>query len=129
MSPQGLIGGVHIGNNWQVSQFVFGLEGEVDGTALSKTIAPAFQFSSRTRSPVQGSLRGRVGVAFDHALLYATGGVVYAAILNSYSVLGANDNFRTTRSGWTVGGGIKYALNNNWSVRAEYRYSNFGLLL
>lgn len=125
-SLQGLIGGIHIGNNWQVNQFVFGLEGEVDGTTLSKTIAPTVYFSSRTRSPVQGSIRGRAGIAFDRTLLYATGGLVYAGILNSYSVLGANDNFRWTRSGWTVGGGIEYALNNNWSVRAEYRYSNFG---
>ena len=31
-----------------------------------------------------------------------------------------------TRSGWTVGGGLEYAITNNWSVRAEYRYSDFG---
>jgi outer membrane immunogenic protein len=37
-----------------------------------------------------------------------------------------NDNSRTTRNGWTVGGGIEYAVTDNWSVRAEYRYSNFG---
>jgi len=126
VSPQGVIGGVHIGHNWQVNQFVFGLEGEVDGTTLNKTIQPAVYFSSRTRAPVQGSIRGRVGVAFDRTLLYATGGLVYAAILNSYSVLGAQNDFRTTRSGWTVGGGIEYAVTNNWSLRAEYRYSNFG---
>jgi len=28
--------------------------------------------------------------------------------------------------GWTVGGGIDYAITNNWSVFAEYRYTNFG---
>ncbi|MGI8570279.1 MAG: outer membrane protein [Methylocella sp.] len=26
---------------------------------------------------------------------------------------------------WTAGGGIDYAVTNNWSVFAEYRYSNF----
>ena len=31
-----------------------------------------------------------------------------------------------TRVGWTVGGGLEYAVTNNWSVRAEYRYSDFG---
>ena len=26
------------------------------------------------------------------------------------------------------GGGIQYAVTNNWSVRAEYRYTDFGRL-
>ena len=28
--------------------------------------------------------------------------------------------------GWTAGGDIEYAVTDNWWVRAEYRYSNFG---
>ena len=37
------------------------------------------------------------------------------------------DYFATeTRSGWTVGGGIEYALFPNWSVKLEYDYLNFG---
>jgi opacity protein-like surface antigen len=30
------------------------------------------------------------------------------------------------RTGWTVGGGIDYAVTNNWWIFAEYRYTNFG---
>ncbi len=30
--------------------------------------------------------------------------------------------------GWTVGGGIDYAITNNWSVFAEYRYTNWGCI-
>jgi len=33
-----------------------------------------------------------------------------------------------SRTGWTVGGGIEYALTNNWSIRAEYRFSDFGTI-
>ena len=36
------------------------------------------------------------------------------------------DSVSKTRSGWTVGGGIAYAVTNNWSLGAEYRYSDFG---
>jgi outer membrane immunogenic protein len=32
----------------------------------------------------------------------------------------------TTRLGWTVGGGIEWAFDRNWSLAAEYRHSDFG---
>ncbi|HEX7588911.1 MAG TPA: outer membrane beta-barrel protein, partial [Anaerolineae bacterium] len=31
-----------------------------------------------------------------------------------------------TRLGWTVGGGLDYAITNNWFTGIEYRYSQFG---
>jgi opacity protein-like surface antigen len=34
----------------------------------------------------------------------------------------ATDN----RFGWMVGAGFEYALNNNWSVKVEYDYLDFG---
>ncbi len=35
-------------------------------------------------------------------------------------------SFDQTHTGYTVGGGVEYALNANWSARVEYRYSDFG---
>jgi opacity protein-like surface antigen len=32
------------------------------------------------------------------------------------------------RTGWTVGGGVEYAVDYNWSVFGEYRYTDFGHL-
>ena len=31
-----------------------------------------------------------------------------------------------TMTGWTIGGGIEYAVVNGWSVKAEYLYLDFG---
>ena len=73
--PQGVIGGGHVGYNLQHNQWlVLGLEASVDGTSFSNTLAvPVNDFASDTpgsitatdKGNVQGSLRGRLGIAFD----------------------------------------------------------------
>jgi outer membrane immunogenic protein len=128
-SPEGVLGGAHVGYNYQVNQFVFGLEGDVDGSSISKSIYdPITGGTFGTRIPVEGSVRGRAGVAFDRALIYATGGAAFADLEHSYSGLLATPYYGTStgRVGWTVGGGVEYAVTNNWSIRGEYRYSDFG---
>jgi outer membrane immunogenic protein len=32
----------------------------------------------------------------------------------------------TTRTGWTIGGGLEASIYGNWLLRGEYRYSDFG---
>jgi outer membrane immunogenic protein len=129
--PQGVIGGGHVGYNLQIAQWVVGLEGTVDGTSLNKTVVltgiPVLSVGSR--ETVQGSIRARLGVAFDRVLLYGTGGAAFAGITNAYSIgfpFFLSETISKTRAGWTAGGGIEYAVTNNWSIRAEYRYSDFG---
>ncbi|WP_026606007.1 outer membrane protein [Methylocapsa acidiphila] len=132
-NPGGVIGGAHIGYNQQFGMWVLGLEGDVDGSSLSRTYSVGgypFWASATERQTIQGSIRGRVGVAFDRVLLYGTGGVAFADFENDHSanVFGSPyaASISTGRTGWTVGGGLEYAVTNNWSVRAEYRYSDFG---
>jgi outer membrane immunogenic protein len=131
----GVIGGAHVGYNLQLSQFVVGLEGDVDGSSLSKTVSSSPYISGyglivptsiSGSLGVQGSIRGRIGYAWDRVLLYATGGVAFGGFNGSISTPYGYDSTSTTRVGWTVGGGLEYAVTNNWSVRAEYRYAQFG---
>ncbi len=124
-SPNGIVGGGHVGYNFQFNQFVGGLEGDVEGTGIDRSFSPGGVLYS-TSIPVQGSIRGRLGVAFDRALLYATGGAEFAGFDTSVNGFPGYDQHSTTRTGWTIGGGIEYAVTNNWSVRAEYRYADFG---
>jgi outer membrane immunogenic protein len=35
-----------------------------------------------------------------------------------------NKKSNSNRNGWTVGGGLEYALTDNFSVRGEYLYVN-----
>jgi outer membrane immunogenic protein len=126
-SPTGVIGGAHIGYNWQMAQFVFGLEGDVNGAAYRGTGVGLAGTTLSQRIPVDGSVRGRLGYAFDRVLLYATGGAAFAAIQDTYlTAPGAFASQSRSRVGWTVGGGLEYAVTNNWSIRAEYRYTDYG---
>jgi outer membrane immunogenic protein len=144
VSPSGVIGGAHVGVDYQIDKpgggFVLGLEGSVDGTSLRNTVAASLgafgggSVSASTNSDIQGSIRGRFGIAWDRLLAYATGGVAFGGFNTSYSTTGNNcgapffssNSFSNTRVGWTAGGGLDYAVTNNWSVFAEYRYTSFG---
>jgi outer membrane immunogenic protein len=145
-NPDGVIGGAHLGYLKQIDQWVIGLEGSVDGTSVSiNRVNSPFGFTSalgfaglpilaslNTSSAVQGSIRLRAGIALDRVLLYATGGAAFAGIEKSYTAgvpVFLTESITQTRSGWTVGGGLAYAVTNNWSIRAEYRYSDFGRLI
>ncbi|HEY8031599.1 MAG TPA: outer membrane beta-barrel protein [Methylocella sp.] len=152
-NPGGVIGGGHIGYDYQIptwnwlssSGVVIGLEGSIDGSSLSKTtvvdLPGAFggsgTLSAHTSADIQGSIRGRLGMAWDRVLVYGTGGVAFGGIttdfeLNAVDAAGVPFFLQTSRSnsrtGWTVGGGIEYAVTNNWSVGVEYRYTDFGTL-
>ncbi|MGH6811694.1 MAG: outer membrane protein [Methylocella sp.] len=135
-TPNGVIGGGHVGFNYQINQWVIGLEGSVDGTSLSNTAVAAFPdgstLTAHSTADIQGSIRGRLGVAWDRALIYATGGVAFGGFNTDVSIADpavpffATANRSNTRVGWTVGGGIEYAITNDWWVRAEYRFTDFG---
>lgn len=127
--PSGVLGGIHIGYNLQIAQYVAGIEGTVDGSSLSGTRESDSGVSMGTRTDVQGSIRARIGIALDRVLIYGTGGAAFAGFTNNYEFAGPPSLEETdskTRAGWTVGGGIEYAVTNNWSIGAEYRYSDFG---
>lgn len=126
----GVIGGGHIGYNWQVGGVVLGVEGDFEGTSLQhRTIYPLSSPDTFSSSiGWQSSVRGRLGYAFDRVLVYGTGGVAFADIRHSYYEATAriSQSFSDTRTGWTAGGGVEYALSGPWSMRVEYRYSDFG---
>ncbi|MHB8884790.1 MAG: outer membrane protein [Methylovirgula sp.] len=120
-TPNGVVGGAHVGYNYQMGQFVAGLEGDINGSSYNGSAVTGLgNFGAREN--IDGSVRGRLGVAWDRALIYATGGAAFAGLTDSYP--GAS--YSHTRVGWTLGGGVEYAIDNNWSVRAEYRYSDYG---
>ena len=124
-----LLGGT-VGCNYQVSSWLFGIEDDLSWTNKRGTAndLPPFNVAATNdfREKWIDTLRGRAGFAWDRALLYATGGVAFAG--TSVTVCGpfacASDS--QTRTGWTVGGGIEYAVWENVSLKLEYLHVDFG---
>jgi outer membrane immunogenic protein len=139
-SDSGVFGGIHLGFNYQLAgPIVIGLQGEYNFAGITgDASAPPLNFL-RTAIREFGSVDGRLGVAFDHFLIYAIGGFAYGDIRNqiqcaSFGCSGfpipvavlapfpALRDFAANRYGFDVGGGVEYNFYGNWTARAEYRF-------
>ena len=138
----GFIGGAQIGYNWQFNQFVFGVEADIQGldnkrqsTFIGNPVLGT-QLATTASSELEyfGTVRARLGfVPLDRWLVYATAGLAYGEVKSSAGVSGVQApalNWAGNRSdvqvGYTVGGGVEYALTNNWTIKAEYLYYDLG---
>lgn len=127
LSMRGALGGIYLGYNHQIDNWVLGAEGDVEFSGIDDTFNGG-GFDVRAKIGVQGSLRARAGYAFDNNLIYLTGGLAIADIKTKYTLNVAEDSFSTTRAGWTIGAGLEHAFTSNWIARIEYRYTDFGKL-
>ncbi len=118
----GLIGGT-IGYNWQFSQVVVGIEGDIDWSGIRGTTTTLCGPGCETRNHWLATVRGRVGYAFDRFLPYLTAGLAVGDI--NANVPGFPGGSITT-AGWTVGGGLEVGIVSNVSVKAEYLFVDLG---
>ena len=139
LHPDGVIGGVQAGYNWQVSNFVLGLEADADWTnasasrtvvfgPLGPAIAGNFMVDS-SKETFLATVRPRLGWAFDRALFYGTGGVAFGSVKTS-DTLGFPQSFldatstSKTLTGWTAGAGVEWAFARNWSATRLSTYTS-----
>jgi outer membrane immunogenic protein len=124
----GLVGGT-AGCNYQVSNWVFGVENDIswmDVKGSGPDIAPFNPAVSQTSEKWLDTLRGRIGVAWDRALFYGTGGAAFAG--TAVQVCGVNNcvSDSRTRTGWVAGAGIEYAAWEHVTLKLEYLHADFG---
>ena len=134
--PNGVLGGGFVGYNYQVASWVFGLEGDIEGSGMSGSFSNVTMGSSTATAKLtlDASVRGRIGFAWDRALLYVTGGGALAhydfrggpAVATAKTPLCPQCGFSQDLTGWTVGAGMEYAFAPNLSARVEYRYTDYG---
>lgn len=133
MNLDGWLGGITGGVNYQFANgVVIGLEADIAYADISDTVYdvaadvvnsdPGNTITSKT--DVVGSVRGRLGYAFDRTLLYGTGGLAFSHTTVSATEGDLSDDANLT--GWTIGAGIEQAFTDRISVKFEYLYSEFG---
>jgi outer membrane immunogenic protein len=144
LNGSGGVAGGQLGCNRQFGNLVLGIEGDLDYSSLRESTTASYPLTragnafqlARTQTITHdlnwfSTVRARGGYAFDRLLVFATGGFAIGRVESSFNQifssgaqnLGAGT---TTRLGWTVGTGVEYALNAQWSVKAEYLYLDFG---
>jgi outer membrane immunogenic protein len=137
------------GRNWQSGSLVYGIESDVSAFRLSGSrqvsanypvghfpvgTGNTYTVSTSFKADWLTTFRGRFGWALSPNLLaYATGGLALTLleVTNSFSDnvgLGATGGSTGSQlwAGWTAGGGLEWAMNTAWSVKAEYLYLKFG---
>jgi outer membrane immunogenic protein len=121
----GYTAGGTLGYNWQRDRWVAGIESDISASRLSGSVAAnsgTFGCGVICSTSVNdfATLRGRLGYAFDRVLPYVTGGFAWADVKASIAggaVAGSSTHWN---SGWTIGGGVEYAIDPRWSAKLEY---------
>lgn len=147
VNPSGILGGVQGGYNWQMNNFVLGIEGDVSFTGwdANSTVFDtdagdlggpfgddrAFGTSS-TDIDFLASVRGRLGYAMDTVLIYGTGGIAWAegeatarmvAVEDGVEVAERKGKGDLSDTGWVAGAGMAWmVIPQTMSVGVEGLY-------
>jgi outer membrane immunogenic protein len=135
----GFVGGGQIGYNYQIGNWVIGIEADAQFADLNNSRAgdrvtlhpdPGGFIGARNANfggiDWFGTVRGRLGYSFDRLLVYGTGGFAFGGADNNDS--DGFDHFRARnddiRTGFAAGGGIEYAFTPNFTGKIEGLYVN-----
>jgi high affinity Mn2+ porin len=125
------------------SRLVMGIETDViapsaiggDERVRTRVLGPALYDEEML---IAGTVRGRIGYAFGNWLPYVTGGFAWTfdrlAFNDTESTIATSRLLRPAtfdhqllwRLGWTIGAGIEFPFAPNWTLRAEYLFTDFG---
>ncbi len=118
----GFVGGVHAGLNWQTQNLVYGIETDLEASGLGGGGIGSGGLAHDTDVRWLGSTRGRLGIAYERKLFYATAGWAYGDV----KIDKGFTSYSEVRNGWTAGAGVEYAISDRMTARVEYRYTDLG---
>jgi outer membrane immunogenic protein len=155
-NANGFIGGGQVGYNFQYSNFVYGIEADIQGlsgkssgTASNSVGIVGFPGTNVNTTLTAtdsvswlGTVRGRLGYTVTPSLLvYGTGGLAYGEAKSSTNIgqqivgpaaVGANGPYgsfasiSSTRTGWAAGAGAEWMITRSWTAKLEYLHYDLG---
>lgn len=138
-APFGAIGGVQAGYNYQIGNWVLGLEADIQASGQSQDANCLLLFcgtGAQSASIEQklswfGTARARIGYTSTSGVMaYYTGGFAFGDVETTVNEAVAGTSgaftFSDTKTGWTLGAGIEAALGGNWTGKLEYLYLDLG---
>jgi outer membrane immunogenic protein len=128
----GVIGGIQAGYNYQISSVVLGIEADIQASGQSATYTRNLpivgDLTVDHRIPYFGTVRGKLGYAFDCGcvMAYGTLGWGYGEYRPSVTALGITLSGDYTRSALAVGAGVEWMVGRKWSAKLEALYLDTG---
>jgi outer membrane immunogenic protein len=132
--PRGILGGVQAGYNLQAGPWVYGIEADYTWSRVagsSDCVVPQGVVNCRGEPDTYATVAGRLGYAADRTLWFAKGGAAWMdegfrhLAVTIPTCAGTPCTGSNSTWGWTVGGGVEYAFDPNWSVKLEYTYLDY----
>jgi outer membrane immunogenic protein len=128
----GYVAGAQIGYNYQIDSIVLGVEADIQASGMSqsysRTIPIVGNIEVGHKIPYFGTLRGRLGFAFDCGcvMAYATAGIAYGAYEPYATALGVTVSKTYTNVALAVGAGVEWKVAQQWSAKLEGLYLDTG---
>jgi outer membrane immunogenic protein len=114
------------GINYQISSVVVGAEADFTGTWVKGNVTDAAPNNLQTSVFWTSTITGRMGMAFDRLLVYGKGGAAFDYNRDTVTMPNATTAIGSLyHVGWTIGGGVEYAVTDHWTGRIEYDYLRF----
>jgi outer membrane immunogenic protein len=147
LSTGSITGGIQGGYNYMLGNVLFGAELDFNAFPQSGTsnvtqkydcagFGCTSTFTVRTTVSTDWLLtaRPRLGYALGGFLPYVTGGLAVTDLsakwrfTETFGSMGERAQASAVKPGWTAGFGFEYGVTQNWTIKAEYLYVNFGKL-
>lgn len=131
-SPSGVAGGVFGGGNLQLGQWIFGAELSYSGTDLStSTASPFFPAIDTFTTELNwlATVEGRLGYSWNRTLVFVKGGWAGGDVKMELTdnAAGITASTTTFADGWTIGGGVEYAVCDSVILGLEYDYTTLNV--
>jgi outer membrane immunogenic protein len=132
LKPKGGLGGGQVGYNYQIGQFLLGVEGTFSWADIKQTVtSPIFPTTDNETTKIKNlyTVAARLGVTNGPWLAYAKGGWAGGRVQLSAAEPGIAvswDPATQSRSGFVIGGGVEYMIAPSIILGAEYNYIDLG---